>query len=161
MKRQEKLQQILRIKALRRRKAEIAMVSAFKTAKSLELRAASLRERQAAKTAVAQSYPQRRFMKLQASDDARQFFSSMAIGLFRHRRDAASLGLRSQRAEEEYTNAKIQRQTSVQTYLKTLASHDAIAANLEKAQAGSDRQLEESLDASAQELLQIMKHSYV
>lgn len=101
----DKLKQIQAIKALRKRKAQVAYSRATAKTTQIRQRLETLKERHEAKKIAAQGYAERRFMQMSEANDLDLFFTTMTIGLLRHRKEVASLGLRTTRATHEHTTA--------------------------------------------------------
>lgn len=94
--------QLIRLKEMRLRKAEKDLAFIRKKTKLARSKKQDAETRLTKRTATAAAYPQNRFKQLQLIDDSQSFFSSLAVSMYRMRREVASLSLRLRIADREF-----------------------------------------------------------
>lgn len=155
----KKLDTILSIKALRKRKAEFALQQASKASKQLGARAFALRELHQEKQEAAQTYASRRFMQMRTNDTAEVFFSTMTLGLLRHRKDAAATGVRLSRADHDYQSARAALKEAMQAYSRSCSTEEVVEKKREEACLKIANQEELTAEEDVSELMVAAKFS--
>jgi hypothetical protein len=155
MNKPDRMQQIMSIKALRKRKAEIRYLQATAKAEQVEKRATALRERHLERQEVAKSYMQNRFMQLQESDNIELFFTTATIGLLRQRKEVASLSLRSKRLMQEHQVARKEQRRASAVYARASMAEKLIGEEFDVSVHSNADAVEQDTEEDLLELLQL------
>lgn len=138
---------------MRVRKATITLHQAMMRAKQEEERLNEINTRLKDKEKSAQSYPQKRLEQLVANKNISVFFSSLAVGYFRKKREVASLKLRTRQISGRCKLLREEVKSAQSFQRQTLQASDIIEGLVTDQKRRSQMTIDETSDQIVAELI--------